>query len=102
MIPEGKTCLCANGQSDAARGAKPQTALRGAKAAQRRGRNRPGCESASEDVARQVFVLAERLLDEVSFDATRLGGQTVRIDAAYVDARLQSLSQDEDLSRYIL
>ena len=52
--------------------------------------------------ARRLFTVIERLLDEVSFDATRLGGQTVRIDAAYVDARLQSLSQDEDLSRYIL
>ena len=29
-------------------------------------------------------------------------GQTITIDAAYVDARLQTLSQDEDLSRYIL
>ena len=44
----------------------------------------------------------ERLLDEVSFDATRLEGQTVTIDAAYVDERLQMLSQDEDLSRFIL
>ena len=44
----------------------------------------------------------ERLLDEVSFDATRLSGQTITIDAVYVDARLQTLSQDEDLSRYIL
>ena len=52
--------------------------------------------------ARRLSTVMERLLDEVSFDATRLGGQTVRIDAAYVDARLQSLSQDEDLSRYIL
>ena len=38
----------------------------------------------------------ERLLDEVSFDATKLGGQAVRIDAAYVDARLAALSHDED------
>ena len=44
----------------------------------------------------------ERLLDEVSYDATRLSGQTVVVDAGYVNARLQSLSQDEDLSRYIL
>jgi ATP-dependent HslUV protease ATP-binding subunit HslU len=44
----------------------------------------------------------ERLLDEVSFDAARLSGQTVVVDAAYVDGRLQPLSQDEDLSRYIL
>jgi len=44
----------------------------------------------------------ERLLDEVSFDAASLAGQTVTIDAAYVDARLGELSQNEDLSRYIL
>jgi ATP-dependent HslUV protease ATP-binding subunit HslU len=52
--------------------------------------------------ARRLSTVMERLLDDVSFDAARLGGQTVRIDAAYVDARLQSLSQNEDLSRYIL
>ena len=44
----------------------------------------------------------ERLLDEVSFGATQLGGQAVRIDATYVDARLAALSHDEDLSRFIL
>ncbi len=44
----------------------------------------------------------ERLLDEVSFDAAKLRGQTVVVDAAYVDGRLAELSQDEDLSRYIL
>jgi ATP-dependent HslUV protease ATP-binding subunit HslU len=52
--------------------------------------------------ARRLATVMERLLDEVSFDATRLDGQTVTIDAAYVDARLKELSQDEDLSRYIL
>ncbi|TAM49918.1 MAG: ATP-dependent protease ATPase subunit HslU [Burkholderiaceae bacterium] len=52
--------------------------------------------------ARRLSTVMERLLDEVSFDATRLGGQTVVIDAAYVDARLKELSHDEDLSRYIL
>ncbi|WP_428002505.1 ATP-dependent protease ATPase subunit HslU [Acidovorax sp.] len=52
--------------------------------------------------ARRLSTVMERLLDEVSFDATRLSGQTVTVDAAYVDARLQTLSQNEDLSRYIL
>lgn len=52
--------------------------------------------------ARRLSTVMERLLDEVSFDAVKLAGQTVTIDAAYVDARLQMLSQDEDLSRYIL
>ncbi len=52
--------------------------------------------------ARRLSTVMERLLDEVSFDASRLEGQTVLIDGAYVDARLQALSQDEDLSRFIL
>jgi len=52
--------------------------------------------------ARRLATVMERLLDDVSFDATALAGQTVHIDAAYVDARLGALSQNEDLSRYIL
>ncbi|MDB5945569.1 MAG: hslU [Ramlibacter sp.] len=52
--------------------------------------------------ARRLATVMERLLDDVSFDATRLEGQTVTIDAAYVDVRLKQLSRDEDLSRYIL
>ncbi len=52
--------------------------------------------------ARRLSTVMERLLDEVSFDAAKLAGQTITIDAAYVDERLQMLSQDEDLSRFIL
>ena len=52
--------------------------------------------------ARRLSTVMERLLDEVSFDAVKLSGQTVIIDAVYVDQRLQMLSQDEDLSRFIL
>jgi ATP-dependent HslUV protease ATP-binding subunit HslU len=52
--------------------------------------------------ARRLATVMERLLDEVSFDATKLSGQTVKIDATYVDQRLAALSQDEDLSHYIL
>jgi len=52
--------------------------------------------------ARRLSTVMERLLDEVSFDATRLEGQLIRIDAAYVDQRLAALSHDEDLSRFIL
>lgn len=52
--------------------------------------------------ARRLATVMERLLDDVSFDAATLAGQTVRIDAPYVDARLGELSQNEDLSRYIL
>ncbi len=52
--------------------------------------------------ARRLSTVMERLLDEISFEATRRSGQTLTIDGAYVDARLKDLSQNEDLSRYIL
>jgi ATP-dependent HslUV protease ATP-binding subunit HslU len=52
--------------------------------------------------ARRLATVMERLLEEVSFDATRLVEKHVVIDGAYVDARLKDLSRDEDLSRYIL
>jgi ATP-dependent HslUV protease ATP-binding subunit HslU len=52
--------------------------------------------------ARRLATVMERLLDEVSFDAPRLAGTRVVIDAAQVDAKLQALAIDEDLSRYIL
>jgi ATP-dependent HslUV protease ATP-binding subunit HslU len=52
--------------------------------------------------ARRLATVMERLLDEVSFDATKLTGQKIEVDADYVDARLGDLSRDEDLSRYIL
>lgn len=52
--------------------------------------------------ARRLSTVMERLLDEVSFGATDMAGQTVVVDATYVDQRLGELSQDEDLSRYIL
>ena len=59
-------------------------------------------ESTENIGARRLSTVMERLLDEVSFDATRLEGQTVTIDAPFVDERLAALSRDEDLSRYIL
>ncbi|HEY0855951.1 MAG TPA: ATP-dependent protease ATPase subunit HslU [Albitalea sp.] len=52
--------------------------------------------------ARRLSTVMERLLDEVSFDAPNLGGQTVSIGAAEVDAKLAELAKNEDLSRYIL
>ena len=52
--------------------------------------------------ARRLSTVMERLLDEVSFNATNLVGQTVAVDATYVESRLSELSQNEDLSRYIL
>ena len=52
--------------------------------------------------ARRLATVMEHLLDEVSFGATQLQGQTISVDGAYVDGRLSELSRNEDLSRYIL
>ncbi|HEX6719963.1 MAG TPA: HslU--HslV peptidase ATPase subunit, partial [Burkholderiaceae bacterium] len=52
--------------------------------------------------ARRLSTVMERLLDEVSFEAPNRSGERVNIDAATVDARLEELARNEDLSRYIL
>ncbi|HNB89925.1 MAG TPA: ATP-dependent protease ATPase subunit HslU [Plasticicumulans sp.] len=52
--------------------------------------------------ARRLHTVLERLLEDVSFEAADRDGQTLLIDAAYVDAHLGQLVQDEDLSRFIL
>lgn len=52
--------------------------------------------------ARRLYTVMEKLLEEISFDAHQNSGMTVLIDAEYVDARLQALSVNEDLSRYVL
>jgi ATP-dependent HslUV protease ATP-binding subunit HslU len=55
--------------------------------------------------ARRLYTVMEKLLEEVSFDAgsgvTAANGK-VRVDAAYVDARLADLARNEDLARYVL
>ncbi len=52
--------------------------------------------------ARRLFTIMEKLLDEVSFNASDMQGVTVEITAKYVNDRLGDLVQDVDLSRYIL
>jgi ATP-dependent HslUV protease ATP-binding subunit HslU len=52
--------------------------------------------------ARRLYTVMERLLDDVSFNATRHTGETIPIDAAYVDARLAGIAGDENLSQFIL
>jgi ATP-dependent HslUV protease ATP-binding subunit HslU len=52
--------------------------------------------------ARRLHTVMERLLDEISFDASDLRGQRIVVDAAYVQQRLEGIASDEDLSRYIL
>ncbi len=52
--------------------------------------------------ARRLHTVMERLLEQVSFDATEGGTREVTVDAAYVDRYLGELVKDEDLTRYIL
>ena len=52
--------------------------------------------------ARRLYTVIEKLLEEVSFNASRHSGEKVVIDAAYVDSRLKDLAQSEDLARYVL
>jgi len=52
--------------------------------------------------ARRLHTILERLLDELSFEASDMPGQTVTVDAAYVQRVLEGVVKDEDLSRYVL
>ena len=52
--------------------------------------------------ARRLHTMIEKLLEPELFDAPARRGETVKIDAALVEARLSELVADEDLSRYIL
>ena len=52
--------------------------------------------------ARRLSTLLERLLEELSFEASEIAMGQVVIDAAYVNQRLEPIARDEDLSRYIL
>jgi len=52
--------------------------------------------------ARRLQTVMEKLLEEVSFHAPEMAGARVRVDADYVDRRLEDLVQDEDLTRFIL
>ena len=52
--------------------------------------------------ARRLMTVMEKLVEDISFDAPQRHGETIRIDKAYVERRLGELSQDVDLSRFIL
>lgn len=52
--------------------------------------------------ARRLHTVLERLMDDLSFDASERSGDKVTIDAAYVDKALNDVVENEDLSRFIL
>ena len=52
--------------------------------------------------ARRLHTVIERLLDDISFTATDRGGETVTIDADYVQNTVAELAKNSDLSKFIL
>ena len=52
--------------------------------------------------ARRLYTVMERLIEDVSFHAARRTGETIVVDAAFVDERLAGIAGDDNLSRYIL
>ena len=61
-------------------------------------------ESTENIGARRLHTILERLLEEISFEASDLGAkdEAVTIDKSFVDQHLSELAQNEDLSRFIL
>ncbi len=52
--------------------------------------------------ARRLQTVCEKLLEGISFDASERGGETVTVDAAYVERELGDIARDMDLSKFIL
>lgn len=59
-------------------------------------------ENTEEIGARRLHTVMERVLDELSFDASERGEEQFVVTAAYVKQQLQSVVEDRDLSRFIL
>jgi ATP-dependent HslUV protease ATP-binding subunit HslU len=59
--------------------------------------------SRSENIgARRLHTIMEKVLEDISFTADEHSGETVTIDSAYVDDKLKGVTENQDLSRYIL
>ena len=52
--------------------------------------------------ARRLQTVMEKLLEDVSYDAETRAGDTVKVDAAFVEAQLASIARNTDLSKYVL
>jgi len=52
--------------------------------------------------ARRLHTIMEMLLEDISFNASEMSGESVEIATGYVDERLRDIVKDQDLSRYIL
>jgi ATP-dependent HslUV protease ATP-binding subunit HslU len=52
--------------------------------------------------ARRLYTVMERVFEELSFTAPDRGGETISVDAAFVELHIGALSRSADLSRYVL
>ena len=52
--------------------------------------------------ARRLYTILEKMLEELSFEAPDMKMGKVEVNAAYVRERLEAISEDEDLSQFIL
>jgi ATP-dependent HslUV protease ATP-binding subunit HslU len=52
--------------------------------------------------ARRLQTVMEKLLEDISFEAEDRIGETLKIDAKYVDTQLAGIARDADLSKYVL
>lgn len=52
--------------------------------------------------ARRLYTVMEKLLEDLSFDASKKHGRSISIGLEYVNERLKDLSESEDLARYVL
>jgi ATP-dependent HslUV protease ATP-binding subunit HslU len=59
-------------------------------------------ESTENIGARRLHTVLERLMEDISYEASEMSNAEVVIDAKYVDDHLESLVENEDLSRFIL
>ena len=59
-------------------------------------------ESLENIGARRLQTVMEKLLEDISFTAEDRGGETLLVDAAFVDHQLSSIARNADLSRYVL
>ncbi len=59
-------------------------------------------ESTENIGARRLHTMMERLIEEISYNADERAGETIIIDASYVESKLTELVKNEDLSRFIL
>ncbi len=52
--------------------------------------------------ARRLYTVMEKLLEDLSFDASASSGQTIKLDTAYVNDKLAEVAGSQDLARYVL